>query len=73
MRTFAKTKEEPTEAEIERTLTSIRTDLITQATQEGKHLVPDSKLKPKTALIGKSKQNEAEEMQEGMGPVDEAK
>ena len=32
MRTYANSKVEPTEAEIERTLTSIRTDLMTQAT-----------------------------------------
>ena len=34
MRSYARSKEEPTEIEIERTLTSIRTDLVTQATQE---------------------------------------
>ena len=34
MRSYARAKEEPTDAEIERTLTSIRTDLMTQATQE---------------------------------------
>lgn len=34
MRTYARSKEEPTDAEIERTLTSIRTELVTQATVE---------------------------------------
>ena len=32
MRSYARSKEEPTEVEIERTLTSIKTDLVTQAT-----------------------------------------
>ena len=32
MRAYARSAEEPTEAQIERTLTSIKTDLMTQAT-----------------------------------------
>ena len=64
MRSYAVSKEDPTETQIERTLTSIRTDLVTQATQE-----PNKKLQSD----GVSKKAGVNIEQEDVAPNDEAK